>query len=48
MIGQNTTRLDIFHADNPNYRNLRNDLIDIIKSGTDAAQAIKDAWTQLK
>jgi len=47
VIGQNTTRLDIFHADNPNYRNLRNDLIDVIKSGTDVAQAIKDAWAQL-
>ena len=47
VIGQNTARLDIYHADNPNYRNLRNDLIDFIKSGTDVAQAIKDAWNQL-
>jgi hypothetical protein len=46
-IGQYTTRLDVFHADSPNYRNWRNDLIDFIKSGTDVAQAIKDAWAQL-
>ena len=47
VIGQNTDHLDIYHADSPNYRNLRNDLIDVIKGGTDVAQAIKDAWTQL-
>jgi hypothetical protein len=46
-IGQYAHHLDIYHADSPNYRNLRNDLIDIIKSGTDVAQAVKDAWNQL-
>jgi hypothetical protein len=46
-IGQHAAGLDIYHADSPNYRNLRNDLIDFIKSGTDVAQAVKDAWAQL-
>ena len=47
-IGQHAHHLDIYHADAPNYRNLRNDLIDIIKSGTDVAQAVRDAWNQLQ
>ena len=47
VIGVHARSVQIYHADMPNYRNLRNDLIDFIKSGTDVAQAIKDAWTQL-
>jgi hypothetical protein len=46
-IGRNTVRLDIYHADNPNYVNLRNQLIDAIKAGVDVAQEVKDAWSQL-
>jgi hypothetical protein len=47
-IGRNAVRLDIYHADNPNYVNLRNQLIDVIKAGADVAQEVKDAWNQLQ
>jgi hypothetical protein len=47
-VGQHTARLDIYHADNPNYINLRNSLIDAIKAGGDVAQAVKDVWYQLQ
>ena len=47
-IGRNAVRLDIYHADNPNYTDLRNQLIDLIKAGVDVAQEVKDAWNQLQ
>lgn len=47
-VGEFGTRIDIYHGDNPNYVNLRNVIIDIIKSFVDIAAALKDAWDQLQ
>jgi hypothetical protein len=47
-IGHYAASLDIYHADNPNYVDLRSRLIDAIKATKDVAQAVKDAWNDLQ
>jgi hypothetical protein len=47
-VGEFGTRIDIYHGDNPNYVDLRNVIIDIIKSFVDIASALKEAWDQLQ
>ena len=47
-VGHYAAHLDIYHADNPNYVNLRNTIIDGIKATGDIAQEIKDVLGQLQ
>lgn len=46
-VGQHATRLDIYQADTPSFVDLRNKLIDFVKSLGDVAQAVKDEWGKL-
>jgi hypothetical protein len=47
-VGHYTAHLEIYHADNPNYVNLRNSIIDAIKASRDIAQEVKDVLNQLQ
>jgi hypothetical protein len=47
-VGHYAADLRIYHADNPNYVNLRNSIIDGIKAAGDIAQEIKDVLGQLQ
>jgi hypothetical protein len=47
-VGHYTAHLQIYHADNPNYVNLRNTIIDGIKATGDIAQEIKNVLDQLQ
>jgi hypothetical protein len=47
-VGHHTAHLEIYHADNPNYVNLRNSIIDAIKATGDIAQEVKDVLNQLQ
>ncbi|WP_028067092.1 hypothetical protein [Solirubrobacter soli] len=47
-VGHYTADLRIYHADSPNYIDLRNRTIDAIKATGDIAQEIKDVLNQLQ
>lgn len=47
-VGHYTAHMQIYHADNPNYVDLRARLIAAIKATGDIAQEIKDQWDRLQ
>lgn len=47
-VGQYAERLDVYHADNANFVDLRSATIDGIKAAGDVAQAVKDEWYRLQ
>jgi hypothetical protein len=46
-VGRYGARVDVYQADTPSYRDLRNELIDGIKAAGDIAQEVKDVLGQL-
>lgn len=47
-IGQYAERLEIYHADGPSPKNLRDSLITTIKAGGAVAKAVMDEWKNLQ
>lgn len=47
-VGEHAARIDIYHADEANFINLRDALIDGLKAVADVAAAVKAVWDQLQ